>query len=253
MTALSKGDRRYDNLGYFSWSAAQRRPEAVAIIDLSRHEPVEVSYVLLDERLDRFAALLKSLGVGPGDRMAMAVGNRFEFIEIMYGAMRAGVVPVPLNTRLGAETLEYIIRDAGCIAAVVEPATNPAIVAVVERLSIGVRLAFSPTPAGWFDYAKELQATPPAFDRRSFRRDHPSFQPYTSGSTGRPKGVILTHAGQMWWIRAVQRYWPLLETDRALTAVPLYHKNAMAGAIKTFLHAGRLGGGAAELRAAPLP
>ena len=65
-----------------------------------------------------------------------------------------------------------------------------------------------------------------------------SFLPYTSGSTGRPKGVVLTHAGQLWWIRAVQRYWPGDPSARALAAVPLYHKNAMAGAIKPLLHAG---------------
>ena len=50
--------------------------------------------------------------------------------------------------------------------------------------------------------------------------------------------MILTHAGQMWWIRVCHRYWPMQESDRALTAVPLYHKNAMAGAIKTVLYAG---------------
>jgi long-chain acyl-CoA synthetase len=238
MTALAKSDRRYDNLGYFSWSAAQHRWDAVAIIDLSREQAIEVSYARFDERLDRFAGLMQGLGVGPGDRLAMAIGNRFEFLEVMYGAMRAGVVPVPLNTRLGAETLDYIIRDAGCVAAVVEPSTNPSIVDVIDRAGIRVRLAFAPVPASWLDYEREVQLTPASFDPPQLPPDHPSFQPYTSGSTGRPKGVILTHAGQMWWIKTVQKYWPLAETDRALTAVPLYHKNAMAGAIKTFLHAG---------------
>src|ERR1700675_504690 len=71
-------------------------------------------------------------------------------------------------------------------------------------------------PAGWLDYEKELQATPAAFDPPRLSGDHPSFQPYTSGSTGRPKGVILTHAGQMWWIRVCHRYWPMQESDRAL-------------------------------------
>jgi acyl-CoA synthetase (AMP-forming)/AMP-acid ligase II len=238
MTALASDDRRYDNLGYFSWAAAKRRPDAVAIIDLSRDTPVEVTYREFDERLDRVAALMRRLGIGPGDRLAMAVGNRFEFLEIMYGAMRAGVVPVPLNTRLGADALDYIIRDAGCVAAVVEPAVNTAIVGVIQRIGMRARLAFDPVPPGWLDYERELQATPPSFEPPELSPEHPSFQPYTSGSTGRPKGVVLTHAGQMWWIRAAQRYWPLAETDRALTAVPLYHKNAMAGAIKTFLHAG---------------
>jgi acyl-CoA synthetase (AMP-forming)/AMP-acid ligase II len=238
MNALARDDRRYDNVGYFSWGAARRRGDAVAIIDLSRDRPIEITYRTFEERLDRCAALLWRLGLRPGDRIAMAVGNRFEFIEIMYGAMRAGVVPVPLNTRLGADTLDYIIRDASCVAAIVEPTTNAHIVEVVNRIGLRVRLSFAPVPGGWLDYERELQATPAEFDPPALGPDHPSFQPYTSGSTGRPKGVILTHAGQMWWIRAVQKYWPLAETDRALTAVPLYHKNAMAGAIKTFLHAG---------------
>src|SRR5215471_2567104 len=130
---LTPDDIRYDNIGYFSWAAAERRPEAIALIDLSRDQPVEITYGRLEERLDRFAALTKRLGLKPGDRLAMSVGNRFEFIEIMYGAMRAGVVPVPLNTRLGPDVLDYIMRDAACVAAVVEPSTNPRIVEVVER------------------------------------------------------------------------------------------------------------------------
>ncbi len=238
MTELSPGDLRYDNIGYFSWAAAKRRPQATALIDLSRAEPVEVSYGRLEERLDRFARLTARLGLKPGDRLAMSIGNRYEFIEIMYGAMRAGVVPVPLNTRLGAEVLDYILRDSACAAAVVEPAANPGFLAVAERVIPERRLALGDAPAGWLDYERELQATPAAFDPPRLAGDHPSFQPYTSGSTGRPKGVILTHAGQMWWIRLCHRYWPMQESDRALTAVPLYHKNAMAGAIKTVLHAG---------------
>ncbi|HEY2112476.1 MAG TPA: AMP-binding protein, partial [Dongiaceae bacterium] len=231
-------DIRYDNLGYFSWSAARRRSQATAMIDLSRAEPLEITYGRLEERLDRFAGLTARLGLKPGDRLAMSVGNRFEFIEIMYGAMRAGVVPVPLSTRLGTDVLDYIVKDAACVAAVVEPGANPAFVEVVDRLGLKIRLGLGSVPAGWLDYEKELQGAPAAFDPPKLSGDHPSFQPYTSGSTGRPKGVILTHAGQMWWIRVCHRYWPLQESDRALTAVPLYHKNAMAGAIKTVLHAG---------------
>jgi long-chain acyl-CoA synthetase len=156
----------------------------------------------------------------------------------MYGAMRAGLVPVPLNTRVGADTLDYIIRDANCLAAVAEPSTNASIVEVVDRAPVRAKLSLGPARQGWLDYETELQSTPPQFEPPTLSSGQPSFQPYTSGSTGRPKGVILTHAGQMWWIRAVQKYWPGAESDRALTAVPLYHKNAMAGAIKPFLHAG---------------
>jgi long-chain acyl-CoA synthetase len=238
MNELLPGDIRYDNMGYFSWAAAQRRPHGTAIIDLSRDKPTEVSYGLLEERLDRFARMTVRFGLKPGDRLAMSMGNRYEFIEVMYGAMRAGVVPVPLNTRLGSDVLDYIVRDSACVAAVVDPAANPGFVAVAERAIPGRHFAFGATPAGWLDYERELQATPAVFDPPRLTGEHPSFQPYTSGSTGRPKGVILTHAGQMWWIRVCHKNWPMLESDRALTAVPLYHKNAMAGAVKTVLHAG---------------
>jgi len=231
-------DKRRDNLGYFFDAGAKRFPAKTAVIDLSSTAPREVPYRELDERHDRFAALLTARGLKPGDRFAMAVGNRFEFIEIMYGAMRAGIVPVPLNTRLGADTLDYIVRDAGCVAAVVEPGACPPIAGVIDAIGLKTKIAFDPVPPGWESYEKVLQSSPPRFDPPELSADHPSFQPYTSGSTGRPKGVVLNHAGQLWWIRCVNKYWPGTSDDRALAAVPLYHKNAMAGAVKPLLPIG---------------
>src|SRR5215469_13456267 len=123
-------DRLRENLGYFFSGVVPRFPGKTAIIDLSGPSPREVSYRELDARHDRVAALLAARGLKPGDRFAMAVGNRFEFVEIMYGAMRAGIVPVPLNTKLGADTLDYIVRNAGCLAAVVEPGACAAMIGV---------------------------------------------------------------------------------------------------------------------------
>src|SRR5262249_12491582 len=163
-----------------------RRPHATALIDLSRTEPIEISYGLLDERMDRFAGLTKRLGLRPGDRLAMSVGNRYEFLEIMYGAMRAGGVPGPLNTRLGTDVLYYTRACCAGGAGVVDPAANPGIAPVVERLIPNLRLTLGPGPAGWRAYERELQATPAVFDPPRLAGDHPAFQPYTSGSTGRP-------------------------------------------------------------------
>ena len=85
----------------------------MAIFDLS-HEPVrKVTYAEMEDRLDRVASLLASAGIAAGDRMAICVGNRFEFVEIMYGMMRAGIVPVPLNTKLSAEIIKYILENSG--------------------------------------------------------------------------------------------------------------------------------------------
>ncbi len=231
-------DKTTNNMGYWCKKPVAKWPDRTAIVDLCGSSPREVTYGELEDRLNRFANLVTTLGLRPGDRMAMAIGNRFEFVEIMYGAMRAGVVPVPLNVKLGADILDYTIRDAGCVAAFVEPACNRFVVDVVDAIGLDHKYAFDPVPPGWAAYEPSLMAPAPSFDPPVIDDDHPSFQPYTSGSTGRPKGVVLTHAGQLWWIRAVQKYWPSTPDDRALAAVPLYHKNAMAGAIKPMLHCG---------------
>src|SRR5215472_3892129 len=157
-------DRRRDNLGYFFSDAVPRFPGKTAIIDLSGTSPREVTYRELDARHDRMAALLTARGLKPGHRFAMAVGNRFEFVEIMYGAMRAGIVPVPLNTRLGADTLDYIMRDAGCVAAVVEPGACAAMIGVVDAIGLSAKIALDPVPTGWERYESVLQATTPRFD-----------------------------------------------------------------------------------------
>ena len=227
-----------NNLGYWCSRAVERYPERLAMIDLSRDLPRELRYREIDERMDRVANLLGARGLSPGDRVAMAIGNRFEFVEIMYGAMRAGLVPVPLNTKLGRETLDYILRDASAVAAFVEPSCNRFIVDVVDALALPHRFSFEPIPAGWLDYEETLRSADAHFEPLAIDDDHPSFQPYTSGSTGKPKGVVLTHRGQLWWIRCLEKYWPEKSNARALAAVPLYHKNAMAGAIKPLLQSG---------------
>lgn len=232
---ITPDDPRWNNLGFWNHDAAQRFPERLALIDLSGPEPREVRYAELEERLDRVANLLIGKGLKPGDRLAMSVSNRFEFIEIFYGAMRAGIVPVPLNTKLGADTLDYILRDAECVGAVVEAAANRHVAGLADAIGLRVRLSLGSDIPGWTPYEPALQAAAPVFAPIRLADDHPSFQPYTSGSTGRPKGVVLTHAGQCWWIRCLQKYWPGTPDDRALAAVPLYHKNAMAGAIKPLL------------------
>jgi len=231
-------DQRTGNLGYFSHEAAQRFPDRVAMIDLTREPTREVTYRELEERLDRFAALVTAMGLKPGDRLAMCVGNRFEFIEIMYGAMRAGVVPVTLNTKLGRDVLDHIVRDSDSVAAIVEPSANRFAVDVIEEAGLRPLIAFDPVPDGWQAYEDILMVQPPAFEPPALSSDHPSFQPYTSGSTGRPKGVVLTHAGQLWGIHVFQKHWPEKSENRALAAVPMYHKNAMAGAFKPLLHVG---------------
>ena len=232
-------DIRDNNLGYFNRAAAVAYPDKTAIIDLSRTPDHLVSHSELDDRMESVAAMLTALGMKPGDRLLLAMGNRFEFIEVFFGAMRAGIVPIPLNIKLGADTIDFIIKDAGCTAAIIEPNCHPQIVDIVEQQKLDVLLALSPTPPGWHDYDDTLTNTDlKLFTPIAVKPKQIAFLPYTSGSTGRPKGVLLTHEGMLWGIRTAQNYWPCKPTDRTLVAGPLFHKNAMRVSIKPKLYAG---------------
>src|SRR6185295_7884099 len=100
---------RRRNLGFFFDATVRRLPDKVAIIDLFGGRERTSTYGQLDERMDRVASMLARLGVRPGERVAMLVGNRVEFIEFFFGAMRAGTIPLLLNTRLAASTIEGLI------------------------------------------------------------------------------------------------------------------------------------------------
>src|ERR1700736_866219 len=117
---------RRRNLGFFFDDAIRRLPDKVAIIDLFGGRERRVTYRQLDERMDGVASMLARLGVRPGERVAMLIGNRVEFVEFFFGSMRAGAIPLPLNTRLAAGTLDEIIMEAACALAGVDPSSHPA-------------------------------------------------------------------------------------------------------------------------------
>ena len=220
---------REKNLGYFFADSVQRFPDRVAVIDLHGGRERRVTYAELDERADRAAGLVRRLGVKPGERVGMIIGNRVEFLEIFFGAMRAGAIPVAINTRLARDTLKFILEDAECRASFVEPQAHPDAMAVSASGSNRISLDI---------YEQERDSSPRLNEPPELAEDAQAFQPYTSGSTGLPKGAIMTHAGMLWYVKYNQKYWPTAPDDRGLIALPLFHKNAMRGTVKPMLYAG---------------
>lgn len=231
-------DHRSSNLGYFFADSVARFPDRVAVIDLYGGTERLITYGQLDERADRVAGLIEKLGVKPGERVGMIVGNRVEFLEIFFGAMRAGAIPVAINTRLARDTLKFILEDAECRAVFVEPAAQSHAIAVAQAAPLAHRIALEDAPPGWLDYASARDASPRLAQAPALAPDAQAFQPYTSGSTGLPKGAIMTHSGMLWYIHYNQRYWPTQPEYRGLIALPLFHKNAMRGTVKPMLYAG---------------
>ena len=225
-----------DNLGYLFDVPLRLTPDAPALLQGDR----VLTFAQLHNRCNQAGSALLRLGVQPGDRVAMLWQNDIGFLESLFGAARIGAVPVPLNLKQTDEALQYVIADSeakvliagGPLAAraesIARSATRPLHI-VVDSAEI---------PHGAFSYESLLENEAPDLSRRSTHPDEICMQPYTSGSTGRPKGVLLTHAGQIWNADAMRKSMMLDDTERALVAVPLFHKNAMLGAIKPFLLAG---------------
>ncbi len=233
-----QNDNRRRNLGYFFDAARARVPDKVAIIDLFGGRERASTYAQLDSRMDAVARMLARLGVRAGERVAMVVGNRTEFVEFFFGAMRMGAIPLPLNTRLAAATLKEIISDAGCVAALFDPSAHREVAALGGELRLRTRLLLDQGGTGFLSFDAEMEKPAAPIEPPVIGENVQAFQPYTSGSTGRPKGAIMTHSGMLWYVAYNQRYWPAAPSDRGMVALPLFHKNALRGTVKPMLYAG---------------
>lgn len=201
-----------NHLGYLIDHAVQLYPDSPALIQ----EDLTLTYRELDERSNRVARGLIDRGILPGDRVALMWPNDVRYVESMFGAMRAGAVAVPLNIKLGDEALQYVLADSDAVAIAVHPD-------LAERAQL---LASGASAIRFLVGPDDLQQAEPGFTRPPYSPDDVCFQPYTSGSTGKPKGVLLTHRGQIWNADIMRKITLTDETERALVAVPVYHKNA---------------------------
>src|SRR5262245_33867049 len=227
MTVPKPEPRGYPgNLGLLF--AEHAEASRTAITDLRDPDrPRSVSFRELDKACDACARGLVRSGLKPGDRIGILSLNRVEFVIALLGAMRAGVVPVPVNVKLSSDTASYILFDSAARLVFAEPELKrlvPAGIRVVEFGDNGVNGFEAFLETGTFNAFEPLA-------------DSVAIQCYTSGSTGRPKGVLLTHYGQNWSRRILAHTRGTTERDVILVAAPLYHKNAL-NAIKQRFTAG---------------
>jgi acyl-CoA synthetase (AMP-forming)/AMP-acid ligase II len=224
-----------ENLGHLFDVPLRLQPSAAAVIQ----GDTVLTYRELDGRCSRMANALRDLGVGPGDRVALMFGNDWRFLEAFFGPMRLGAVSVPLNIRMGDEALRYVVEDAEARVLIAGRDQAERARALAGQLKGLAHVVLDAAPGGGsLEYEALLGAASPRSRRRRVDPEAVCMQPYTSGSTGKPKGVLLAHRGQIWNADVIRKMACLDHTERALVAVPLYHKNAMIGAVKPLLLAG---------------
>jgi fatty-acyl-CoA synthase len=165
---------------------------------------VRLTYAEFGERVNRWANLMRSLGVGKGDRVALLTQNCHRVLEAFFGTPLLGSILMPMNFRLVPDDFEYILNHGGAKVLVVEEGLTHLIEPIRERLETiehfiiarneGDSSEGEAAQASWLDYERlifEASAGPVA--PAEIDENEPAALLYTSGTTGRPKGVMLTH------------------------------------------------------------
>jgi long-chain acyl-CoA synthetase len=191
-------------------------PDAVALIDcLDIDKPKVYKQGQIDRLADACARGLLRQGLKRGDAVALMSANRGEFLVAYLGTMRAGLVAVPVNHKLAAETIAFILKDCDAQFAFVDTQRAPLLPAGMKHVEMD-----GPSWDSFLDFG-DFETVQPAPDECAMIL-------YTSGSTGRPKGVQLSHAGQIWSVEARFRARSSFEEERIIVAAPLFHMNALA-------------------------
>ncbi|MGH8886150.1 MAG: AMP-binding protein [Egibacteraceae bacterium] len=210
-------------------ATAQRLPDKVAV-----HVPAQnhrVTYADLDTRVDRAAAAFQELGLRPGDRVGLGLGNSLQFVEAWYGALRAGLVTVPINTGSATEEAAHILGDSGARAVVVTEAFHPVLAGLEQGLGglDEVVVAGASTPlAGARTWRQLLDMSPGTPHPVEVGEDALALLQYKAGVTGRPKGAMLSHRNLLANQEQMRqtRLRPL-ERDVVLCVLPLFRLYAL--------------------------
>jgi benzoate-CoA ligase family protein len=149
----------------------------------------DVSYGDLAAAVNRCGVALRRLGLEVGQRLLLVIKDCPEFFYLFWGAIKAGIIPVPLNVILRAADYKLIIEDSGCAAVIY----SPEFASEVELAVAGAPLLALPVDGAPRSLRALLDAAPPELDAVPAEATAPCFWLYTSGSTGRPKGVVHRH------------------------------------------------------------
>src|SRR4051795_9921860 len=209
---------------------ARKTPDVAAL----RFEGAGRTYAELDERVTRLARALQQRGVGTGDRLAVLALNGMEAWESFVAGPRLGAIVVPVNFRLLADEVAYVLADSGATALVVDAALAGVAAKAREQ---------APAVATVLVIGEEFEAAIVAAGDEPLDvvvdEGEPAFIMYTSGTTGRPKGAVLTHHNLLMHVFSQITHLGWNPEDRvAVPGAPLFHIAGLAGGLPPLLVGG---------------
>ena len=211
--------------------AVKYYPKKTAVIDGDK----KFTYEEFGKRVDQLSDSLYKAGIKEGDHVAVMLPNTHNMLECFYGICQLGAVMVPLNYRLAADDLEYIINHSDAKMLIVDEEFTAPIVEIQENLSfdqfIIVSVEGQKTSLEGVDYEDFLQRASENTSPPEIEIDENQLLTlnYTSGTTSKPKGVMLTHRGN--YLNAANFLYHLnvQNDDVYLHTLPMFHANGWGG------------------------
>ncbi len=177
----------HSNCSDILWTNLTRNPQSRALTGPGG----DVSYAELIAEAARWGNAFAAAGLAQGDRIAFFLDDTPAYPAAFFGAVRAGFVPVLLNTTTPPDILGYYLEDSAAPLAVTEAAFTDQFTAAGSRATVIV--VNGPAPEGTTGAETFLQGQPTQLDAAPTGPDDMAFWMYSSGTTGRPKGIVHLH------------------------------------------------------------
>ena len=186
------------------------RPDKTSYID----ERGSYSFADLAERVDRSANVLTGLGLECEARVMVCVLDTIDFPSVFLGAIKAGLIPIPVNTLLTGSDFDFMLRDSRARALIVSAPLLPIFEPILEHQeNLKYIVVAGGADAKHLALAKLMDQAPALCRAAPTRPDDPCFWLYSSGSTGTPKGVVHVQTSM---IRTAELYaQPILEIEES--------------------------------------
>jgi malonyl-CoA/methylmalonyl-CoA synthetase len=195
-----------------------------------------ISASQLDGYVAQYANALRSLGLAPGDRIAVQVEKSLENVLLYLAALRVGAVYLPLNSAYQAAEIQYFLGDASPRVFVADPAREAELRGVAEATGVSSLVTLGTNANGTLVQLAASQASTSAVESRS--SGDLAVICYTSGTTGRSKGAMITHGNLISNAGALIAIWGFTHDDVLLHALPLYHIHGLFVALHCALLSG---------------
>ena len=208
------------------WSFLQPHKKALIF------EDHPFTYQEINQRTNQLCHFLLERGIRKGDRVSVLLYNCHQYIEIFFALSKIGAILVPLNWRLAAPELKFIIEDSGSRMLIFEPEFEEVIASIRPHLNLseGDYISVGSPCLDWTkDYEKGLlecsvQEPPLQF---SVGDEDPHILMYTSGTTGIPKGAILSHRKTFYNALTADIFYNLTSKDIMIVSRPMFHSGGL--------------------------